>query len=350
MTRPRLWCAVFGAALVLAGCAKREPPSGGPPDIDPPRVISSSPDSGSAGVPAGASLSLTFSEGMEPRTTGDAISIAPRIEIRERRWSKRTLTLGLAEPLSPNRTYTLFLGPSARDRHGNPMGVGRSLVFSTSDSFPRGRIAGQVEGRGFAVAGTYLWCYEASRTGVPDSTARDFDALGLANGDGHFRVDGLAVPGRYRLWAFADLNNNRSFEPATDVLAPIDTLFTLVAEQPVADSIRISVVNPHAPGRVRGAVIDSLADSLGVLRVIAVSDADSAVNVVADAEAGGEYQIEVGAGTWWIRAFRDIDRGRTWQPDRERASPRRRVIVLPAGDLVDIRLELGPRPRVPEEP
>jgi hypothetical protein len=149
--------------VVLAGCARKGPPSGGPPDIVPPLVVSCEPDSGKARVSLDARLSVTFSEGMEPRSTGDAVSLAPRVDIRQRRWSGRELTLVLEESMRANQTYTLFVGPSARDRHGNSMTSGFTVVFSTADSFPAGVLEGTIEARGFEVAGTYLWCYRDGR-------------------------------------------------------------------------------------------------------------------------------------------------------------------------------------------
>ena len=178
------------AVLALASCARKGPPTGGPPDIDPPRMIASQPDSGAAGVPLDATISLTFSEGMEPRTTGDAISIAPLTEIAQRRWSRNTVTLVLGDSLEDGRTYTVFLGNGARDRHGNPLAGSATVVFTTADSLPRGMIEGRIEARGFGAPGTYLWGYRAGRE--PDSTARDFDALGIADDDGAFRIVGLA--------------------------------------------------------------------------------------------------------------------------------------------------------------
>jgi hypothetical protein len=331
------------ALLAIAGCAKREPPSGGPPDLEPPRRTASTPDSGTAGVPTDAPLSVTFSEGMEPRSTGEAVSMAPRIEIRRRLWRGRTLTLVPAQPLERNRTYTLFVSGSARDRHGNAMSTGSTVVFSTADTFPPGRIAGKIEARGLSASGIALWCYDEGR--APDSTARDFDALGLTDAEGHFRVDGLAVPGRYRLWAFADQNGNRSFEPSSDVLAPVDTTFALTRERPVADVVVVTVVNPRAPGTVQGTVLDSLPDSLGVVRVLAVSDRDSTRRIVDDVEAEGAFELKLDPGPWRVIAFFDLDKNRTWQPDREPASAPVHVEVEPAGELKELRLRIENRGR-----
>jgi hypothetical protein len=95
---------LIGATLALGACARKESPSGGPPDLDAPTLVSSTPDSGASGVPVDVRPTLTFSEGMEPRSTGDAVSIAPPVEIRQRRWSKHTLTLVFGDTLRRDAT------------------------------------------------------------------------------------------------------------------------------------------------------------------------------------------------------------------------------------------------------
>jgi hypothetical protein len=328
----------ISSLLLATSCARRAPPSGGPPDIIPPRIMSSQPDSGQARVPLDARLSITFSKGMEPNASGDAVSLAPRIGFRQRRWSGRTLTVVLEERLRADQTYTLFVGPSARDRHGNNLLLGRAIVFSTADSFPPGVIEGRIVARGFAVEGTYLWCYRGAR--APDSTARDFDALGLAGDQGLFRILGLPVPGSYRLWAFGDLNRNRSFEPDKDVLAPADTTIELTPERPVARDLMLRAVNPRAPGHVRGIVSDPTGDTLGVLRVIAVAEDDSTRRVLLDADAKGTFDLELASGNWLVRAWRDLDRNRAWRTDVEPASELEHIRLAPAAEISDVRLTL----------
>lgn len=287
-----------------------------------------------------ARLSVTFSENMEPRSVGESIAIAPGVEMRQRRWSGRTLTVVLAESLRAAQVYTLFLGTGARDAHGNSMASGKAVVFTTGDSFPRGAIQGSIEARGFTAPGTYLWCYDAATGRVPDSTARDFDAVGLADRLGQFRVAGLIVPGRYRLWAFADLNGNRSYEPITDVLAAVDTVLELTPARPEARDLKISLVNPRAPGSVRGSVIDSLSDSLGVLRVLVYAASDSIHALEFNVDSDGHFDFKLVAGEYRMRAYRDLDRNHYWQADREPASEYTRVVVLPGSDAPELKLML----------
>jgi hypothetical protein len=338
---------VLVLAVALVSCAKRGPPTGGPPDIEPPRLIGSSPDSGAAGVARDAVLALTFSEGMDPRSTADAISIAPRIDIRQRRWSGRTVAIVPAETLRANQTYTLFLGGGARDRHGNPIEGGATVTFTTADTMPWGVLDGELVARGFTVTGTYLWCYDAARGRAPDSTARDFDAIGITDRDGRFRVVGLPVPGRYRVWVFADLNGNRSFEPQSDILAPVDTVFALTPEAPVARGFSATVLNPRSPGSVRGAVLDSLGIEQGTLTVMAVAVDDSLRRVSAIVDEKHHYELSLAAGAWRVRAWRDLDRNRAWQRGTEPASPERRVDVAAASEVLDVDLVLERAPGGP---
>lgn len=338
MRRTRRVAGVVACLLLVAGCARKGAPTGGPPDLVPPSVVSSEPDSGKARVPLDARLSVTFTEGMEPRSTGEAVALAPRVDIRQRRWSGRELTLVLEEPLRASQTYTLFVGPSARDRHGNSMAAGRTIVFSTADSFPPGVLEGRIVARGFEVEGTYLWCYRGGRE--PDSTARDFDALGLADAQGHFRIPGLTVPGSYHLWVFADLNHNRSFEPDKDVLARADTTLELTAERPIAQDLVVRAVDPRAPGHLRGLVADPTGDTLGVLRVIAVAEEDTARRVPVEADAKGTFDLKLAPGKWQVRAWRDEDRNRAWRMDSEPASELVHYALEPAQEIDDVHLVL----------
>ncbi len=323
---------LLAAAAWAAGCARKQPPSGGPPDMVPPIVVAVVPDSGATAVDRTGLLSVEFSESMDPRSAAVAVEIAPRVEVKSRRWSGRRLILQLADSLERDQTYTLFVGTDARDRHGNPLRTGRTVPFTTAVRFPDGLIEGKVVPTGFAAPGTYLWCYPGGRE--PDSTARDFDAIGLAGDEGAFRITGLTVPGRYRLWAFADLNRNHSFEPGSDLLVPADTTLELTAGRPVATGLLLNVTNPRAPGQVKGTVLDSLHDTRGSLRLIAISVRDTTRRLLYDLDPSGGYDFNWEPGTYLVRAIRDFDRNKIWKRDEEPGSEEIEITVLPGGKLL----------------
>jgi hypothetical protein len=332
----------LAAALAAPGCAHKLPPSGGPPDVEAPHVLATVPDSFTAGVPRDAHLSVTFSEGMEPRTSGDAVSLAPLVGIKQRKWSGRTLTVVLADTLRANQTYTMFVAPTAHDRHGNSLAGGHTSVFTTAAQMPPGAIEGSLESVGFASAGTYLWCYDIGRGHKPDSTARDFDALGIINDDGKFKVLGLPVPAQYRLWVFADLNANRSFEPSSDLLVAVDTTLALTADAPRAAGLHLKIVNPRATGRVTGTVVDSLGIGQGDLVVEARQQVDSTKVTRTMAGTKGAYELVLVPDTYHVFAFRDLDKNREWDPVREPASGLFDISLPPAAEVKDLVLVLKP--------
>ena len=332
------------ALLSALGCARKQMPSGGPPDTEPPRVLEVAPDSGATNVSRSFHPSVEFSEGMDPRTAGLAVELAPRMEIKQRRWSGRKLTLVLADSLAANQTYTMFVGADARDRHGNALIEGRTVPFSTASRFPPGVIAGEVGAVGFPAPGTFLWCYPEGHS--PDSTARDFEAVGLAGDGGRFNVTGLHVPGRYRVWAFADLNHNHSFEPGQDLLVPADTTLELTVAQPVVSGLRLHVVNPRAPGHVKGTVLDTLKDERGLLRLIAWSVKDTTRRILYDVDPSGGFDFTWDPGTYKVRAFRDLDKNKSWKRDEEPASEETELTVQPGGviDVPPFVLVRAPKP------
>jgi hypothetical protein len=325
--------ALLVAAVVGAGCAKKGPPTGGPPDLDPPRIESVLPDSGSASVPRTTTVSITFSEGMEPRGTGESVEFSPPVTIRQRRWSGRTLTLVLAESLKADHGYTMFVGGSARDRHGNNMSETRTVVFTTASKFPTGRLEGHVDAVGFRPQGTLLWCYRDGRQ--PDSTAKDFDALGVVDLYGDFRISGLETGTTWRVWAFADLNRNRSFEPDADLLVPADSVVTLTDADPVVKGIRLKLVNQRAPGRFAGTVTDTVSDLTGSMRLIVTSEADTTRRLLYEVPESGSFDFRWDPGLYRVRAFRDMDRNKIWKRDTEPASTEIVVRIQPGGEITN---------------
>ncbi|HEX4777162.1 MAG TPA: Ig-like domain-containing domain, partial [Acidimicrobiia bacterium] len=213
---------------MLAGCARRLPPTGGPRDVLPPSLIGSEPDSGAVDVARTAKVRLVFSEAMDRASVGQNVVLGPGVRSMTPKWvNGHTLELSPDDSLRANTTLSLIVPPGARDVRGNALDRVYMSFFTTAPAFPPGSIEGTVVGRGVGPDGAYVWAYRDDLGHAPDSTAFDMDALGQAHGGGHFTLPGLPVPGTYRLYAFVDRNRNRSFEPGTDILDRSDSLVTL---------------------------------------------------------------------------------------------------------------------------
>jgi hypothetical protein len=108
----------------------------------------------------------------------------------------------------------------------------------------------------------------------------------------------------------------------------------------VASRLLLTVTNPRAPGRLKGAVIDSLGDSLGIVRVMAVADTDSTRRVVTDVDAKSGFDFQVPPGRWRLMAFRDLDKNKQWRSDTEPGSGSLPIDVEPAAVIDNLVLVL----------
>ena len=125
-----------------------------------------------------------------------------------------------------------------------------------------------------------------------------------------------------------------------DVLAPADTTLELSEGAPSVRGLVLHMVNPRAPGRVRGAVIDSTGDTLGVIRIVATAEIDTTLRILAEVDEKAAFDLKLQAGVWLLRAYRDDDRNRAWRTDVEPASPVQRLRVSPGADIQGVRLRL----------
>ena len=339
------------AALALGGCARKLEPSGGPPDVAAPLLLSIVPDSGAAGVDTLTTIQLSFSEPMDRLSVQAGLLLAPGVRSGTWKWEgARTVTFRPDRPLARDRTHVLLLGATARDARGNALEAPVVSHFTTAATFPPGLIDGRVEGRGVSPDGVYVWAYRDDRGHVPDSTALDMDGAAQARGGGLFQLVGLDVPGSYRLWTFVDRNRNRTFEPGSDLLAPSDSLVTLAAGAAEARGVRVIAVDPEALARVEGAVIDSLAPGAEPLRIEArgvpgVGEAADRAPVLVIDVVEGRFAGSLRPGRWRLTAWRDLDADRTHSAAEPRSAPIE-VDLGPAETKSELVLVLAPVPGV----
>ena len=343
-------------AALLAGCARKLPPTGGPPDISPPTLQATEPDSGATGVPRDGVVRLVFSEAMDRASVGQNVVVGPGVRGVRAKWvNGHTLALEPDGPLPEDRTLVVIVPPEARDVRGNALDRVFTAHFTTGAAFPPGEIEGTVQGRGVNADGVYIWAYRDDLGHVPDSTAFDMDALGQAHGGGRFTLPGLPVPGTYRLFTFVDRNRNRSFEPTMDLLSRSDSLVALSADAPRAADVRLFAVDPEAVARVEGAVIDSLAPGTAALRVEAravptgTAIAADRVPIVVIEVNEGRFAGSLRSGRWRLVAWRDLDNDRTRSP-AEPVSAAAEVDLDPGEAEAPVTLVLQPAPPGTEPP
>ena len=208
-------------ALAASGCANPVPPTGGPLDRTPPRLVEATPSDGALGVSDGT-LRLTFSEALDEASAARAVAVTPdtdaplRVEANGRR-----LTVRLGE-LRPNTTYVVTFDTGLRDLRGVPLPAPLTLAFSTGRTLDRGALAGRVvDGlSGAPRAGIDVLAWPASDTLRGDSAFTSRPVARTQTGtDGVFRLGYLGASALF-VAAVEDRNRNRRIDPGEAVAAP----------------------------------------------------------------------------------------------------------------------------------
>ena len=92
---------------LLLGCAKVGPPTGGPVDKEPPRIMSHYPESDALEVARDTEVEIVFSEPMNRERTEAALFTSPAGPLQ---LSWRGSRLRIVMPLAEERTYVLTVG------------------------------------------------------------------------------------------------------------------------------------------------------------------------------------------------------------------------------------------------
>jgi Bacterial Ig-like domain len=145
---------LVAASVMLAGCAKMEPPPGGPPDLTPPQLVTTRPDSFAVLPRFSGSVEFRFdeviSEGGSPNLgtgTGDLerlVILSPTTRVPKVEWRRNRITVRPAEGWRRNLVYRVELLPGVTDLSRNRSKTGRVITFTTGAPLPTAKLEGLV--------------------------------------------------------------------------------------------------------------------------------------------------------------------------------------------------------------
>lgn len=140
----RLACGLL-VGLFAGACAVPVPPSGGPPDALPPRLLETSPRQGATNV-GGRSIEVTFSEAVDRGAFARAWSITPDMTgPADLSWSGYDrVRITFPEPFREATTYIFTVDTALRDVRNVALTAPISLAFATGNALDSGRIVGRV--------------------------------------------------------------------------------------------------------------------------------------------------------------------------------------------------------------
>src|SRR5260221_11635212 len=140
--------ALFSLMLIRgighSGCANSVPPTGGPRDTIPPRLIYVTPGDTTKHFNTNK-IVFNFDEYIDPKDIRTELIVSPVPKVEPIVDSKlKTLTVKIKDTLQPNTTYTLDFGKSIRDYNEGNILKNFRYVFTTGDHIDQGSFGGTV--------------------------------------------------------------------------------------------------------------------------------------------------------------------------------------------------------------
>jgi len=200
-------------------CAGQVPPQGGPPDTEPPRILSVYPAPSTLFF-QDSRIVLEFDEHVDHQSVEGSIFVSPSLGPLEFDWSGNEVEISFIDSLRSNTTYVFSLGTDVVDlRNKNRMAEAFSLAFSTGDAIDPGAITGSVYPASMTdqLSGIFVFAYNID-TVDPDTlnpSKSEPDYVTQTGKTGEFHLTHLAL-GTYRLLAVRDEYKNLLYDPETD--------------------------------------------------------------------------------------------------------------------------------------
>jgi len=234
---------LFSAAAGLAGCASISSPQGGPRDVAPPKLVSSSPANGARNART-QTVRLVFSEPVQLKDLQKNLIIAPTISDNNKykvREERNSIALIFDKPLEENTTYSFNFGNAISDITESLPATNAIVSFSTGAVLDSGAVQGTVRDvltHKPAIAASVLLYPESDTVGV-----RRGKPYYLARTDktGAYKLRNLKA-GRYRLYAITDKNQNSHYDEG-ERIAYLPELLTV---GPKPDTVRLELTRPDA--------------------------------------------------------------------------------------------------------
>ena len=226
---------IFLYALLLVlpvACASIGSPDGGPYDEEPPVLVKSTPGINATGVDNGK-VEIVFDENIKLQNAFEKVVVSPpQMQMPEIRYNGKKVTVELFDSLLPNTTYSIDFNDAVVDNNeGNPY-ENFAYVFSTGDVVDTLAVSGTVlnaedlEPIKGIVVGLHS-CLDDSAF-----TKRVFERVSRTDSRGRFTIKGIA-PGKYRVYALADANQNYLFDQKSEKIAFMDTYVSPFATEAI---------------------------------------------------------------------------------------------------------------------
>lgn len=209
--------------IVVYSCASMGNPDGGPYDEEPPKFVRSTPKPFAINSKE-KKVTIEFDEFIKLEKAAEKVVVSPpQLEQPEIKASGRKVVVGLVDSLRPNTTYTIDFADAIVDNNeGNPLG-NYAFTFSTGTTIDTMEVSGTV------LSASDLEPVKNIQVGLHSDLSdsafmkKPFDRVSRTDSRGHFSIRGIA-PGKYRIYALMDGNQNYLFDSKIEMIAFSDSI------------------------------------------------------------------------------------------------------------------------------
>ena len=217
---------VLGAMMFPQGCANTTtPPTGGAKDTIPPVITKVYPLPGTVNVPTHKTkVRFWFDEYVKIKDA-NGIFLSPPLEKKPKAVIRgKSVEVTFESDLDSNTTYTIDLTGAIADNNEGNIFQGYTLVFSTGEKIDSMCMTGMVQDCNtlMPIKGATVLLYKDHS----DSAVLKKRPVAAAKTDdwGYFSLRNIQDT-VYRIYAIRDANNNNIYEPESESVAFLDTVF-----------------------------------------------------------------------------------------------------------------------------
>jgi hypothetical protein len=196
-------------------CAGEQPPSGGPVDTVPPKIVSTYPELNTVQF-SDNRIILEFDKYVEETSVESSVFISPSLGLLEFDWSGKEVEVRFHEPLRANTTYVVSVGTDVVDiRNKNRMETAYTLAFSTGAAIDYGSVSGRVYDEKHEGVMIFAYRLDSLSRETLDPAVEKPHYLTQTGKDGVFSLTHLRF-GEYRLFAVRDEYKNLLYDAGVD--------------------------------------------------------------------------------------------------------------------------------------
>lgn len=236
----------ISVALLVAACANMATPTGGDVDLDPPKIVKSSPGLNATRVSKGV-VNIEFDENVTIKNASENVIITPpQKAFPIIQAVNRKVTVKLKDTLTANTTYTIdFTDAIVDSNEENPL-ENFSYSFSTGDVVDSLAISGKVLAANNLepIKGIYVGLH--SNMSDTAFTKIRFERISRTNDGGVFTIRGVA-PGKYKIYALDDPNRDYMYTDPTRTIAFMDAIIEPTSESATRNDTVFAIKKGNEP-------------------------------------------------------------------------------------------------------